>query len=165
MRVTRSVNDTFKLEGLKQFKTFNTKELFERGHFRVVTAYPMAKEIRLVLQNTNIRDDNEENLVFVRLENSGENSLPIEVMRGGQKISFEDLLEIEKAVIRYGSIYITVSKIRVGDFVLSSGDELEWAENLEQAEEVTSSESEEQIKKQSKKVASKPKRGGDFVDW
>lgn len=127
-------NPHFSLAGLSQFKKLNLPKVFE-DRYRLVTAYPMSKKIRFVLENVTIDSLNEDHLIFITLNDASENILPIEVMRGGQEITLSNLVTVTDAKVHFSSLYIDVSEIIVGDYVMSSGDNLSiYGDNQEISE-------------------------------
>lgn len=127
-------NPHFSLAGLSQFKKLNLPKVFE-DRYKLVMAYPMSKKIRFVLENVTIDSLNEDHLIFITLNDATENILPIEVMRGGQEITLSNLVTVTDAKVHFSSLYIDVSEIIVGDYVMSSGDNLSiYGDNQEISE-------------------------------
>lgn len=123
--------DLYKLSGLNQFLNLDLEELFQ-DEFTLLCSYPLSKkELRFILENTTLGSDNAGELIFITLDDATEAILPIDLMRGGQEVKLEDLIHIEKTTNHYGRIYIRVSEIRLGEYVLKSGDKLIVEENGE----------------------------------
>lgn len=122
------INENFKIHALNHYKSLDLDRVFEDDYVLIATYPHTGKKIRFVLQNVTIDSDDEENLIFVDLDNATDAILPIDLMKGGQKVEKKDLLKIENAMVHQSEIKIKVSAISVGGYVLSSGDILEWAD-------------------------------------
>ncbi len=123
-----TTNPAFELHALFQFKQVDLAKAFQ-DEWRVVAAFLNNKDIRFVLENVTIDSPNEDNLIYINLEHSDDTILPIELMRGGQRIGLEDLLEITNVSLFRRGIFIKVSRIRVGEYILGSGNIIEFAED------------------------------------
>jgi hypothetical protein len=114
-----------KIAALNYFRGIDHNKIFENAEFETVCAFEKGKdEIRIILQNTLIGSDNEEELVFVKLVGSNGAGLPIEAMKSGYPINQEDL-EIQKVTYVRSQVTITVSSIKIGRFKLSKGNVIE----------------------------------------
>ena len=122
-------------------------------------SYPLAKkELRFILENTTLGSDNAGELIFITLEDATESILPIDLMRGGQDVRLENLLKVEKTSNHYGRIYIRVSEIQLGEYILKSGDRLSVEENGELYQ------ADVKIKKSKKKMSEKNNLSGGRLD-
>lgn len=114
----------FRLEGLKQFRKVDLEKLFSEK-YQLVSAYPLNKELRFVLENVEFNSPNENILIFVTLEEATDAILPLELMRGGQSVNLENLLEIKSATLYRKSVYIRVRAIKIDKYIMKSNDVLE----------------------------------------
>lgn len=99
------------IKGINQFKSVNAKRLFDLYTFKLLTVYPNGSDLRGLLEITT-EGINEGRIVNVTIPNTRKDELPIELLRGGQIVTFDNLVDVQKCVETFYRLYIHVGGLR-----------------------------------------------------